>query len=208
MELRGALRKGEERAALESLEQWLDQNLCPTGSCPIQILELVADLTCAACQGGADSSAVAAVGVEFVRLFLGRPSGREIREPLREATRQWVALVQAGPPVSEEIRRALRYLHAHYTSPDLTRKEVAQAAWTSVSHLSQVFHQEMGMMYKEYLTKLRIEEAQRLLEDPSLALEEVAEKVGYRTLPSFLRAFKRRVGMTPGQYRRMLMEGG
>jgi AraC-like DNA-binding protein len=135
---------------------------------------------------------------------LERPPGEDVREPLREAVRQWAALVRAGSPLSEGIRRAVAYLHAHYTSPDLTREKVAREARLCPSRFSRAFHQEKGVTYARYLTDLRMEEAKRLLAGTSRPLEEIASAVGYEHLVSFDRAFKRVVGVPPSQYRRQL----
>lgn len=207
LDLLAALRKGEEEAALEALEQWLSGDPCPMALCPLRAVELVVDLARVACEAGADPSAVAAVGLEGVRrLWERRPDG-DVREPLREATRQWAALVRAQSPVSEEIRAAVAYLHTHYASPDLKREEVVQAARLCLSRFLRKFQKEMGVTYEEYLTTLRVEEAKRLLADPSLSLEDIAEDVGYQALSSLYRAFKRVGGMTPAQYRRRLGGG-
>jgi AraC-like DNA-binding protein len=197
---------GEKEAALESLEQWLGGNPCPTAHCPAVALELIADLMRVACEAGADPSAVAEVGLEAASL-LGPFPGRNVRGPLREATRQWVDLVRAGSSVSKRIRRAVAYLHDHYTSPDLREEEVAREAGLCLSRFSQAFHDEMGVTYWEYLTNRRMEEAQHLLASTSLSLKEIAEKVGYRTQEAFCRAFKQAVKVPPGRYRRQVGGG-
>lgn len=197
-ELLAVLQQDKEETALQALEQWLDGH-----PCPIRALGLIAELTCAICRTSADPTAVAAVGRETARLLLEAERG----EPLQEAVQQWATLARAGPRFSEEVRRALLYLEAHYTSSRLRRKEVAQAARSSEAHLSQAFHREVGRTYEEYLTDLRIQEAQRLLAGTSLSVGEIASRVGYRSAESFLRAFKREVGMTPGRYRQKLTEG-
>jgi len=205
-ELLAAVREGKGEAAWEALERWLDGNAEPTASCPCLMrgAELVSDLVRVAVEAGADPAAAAAVGQEVSRFLLERPPGGDMREPLREAVRQWAALVRAGSPLSEGIRRAVAHLHAHYASPDLTREKVAREARLCPSRFSRAFHQEMGVTYAGYLTDLRVEEARRLLASTSFRLEEIARKVGYQTQDTFGRAFKRAVGVAPGQYRRQV----
>jgi len=232
-----ALREGEEPAALEALERWLNENPGPragvTGSsggqlslfgeeepngksgltvgCPLRAVELVVDLARVACEAGADPSAAAAVGLEVAHLLTERPGG-ETREPfatlragsLREAVRQWAALVRAGSPQSERIRRAVAYLHAHYTDPDLKEEKVAQEALLCLSHFWRAFRAEMGVTYARYLRNLRVEEGKRLLASTSLSVEEIARQVGYEAPEAFCRAFKQGVGVSPSQYRRQL----
>lgn len=203
-ELLAALREGEEEAALEALEQWLEEGLCPTVLCPLRAVEWAADLACLACEAGADPSAVAAAGVEAVRLLLERRPGEGLREPLREAVRQWAALVRAESPLSERIRRAVAHLHAHCTDPDLKEEEVAREALLCPSRFWRAFREERGVTYRQYLRNLRVEEAQRLLASTSLSVGEVAQRVGDESPEAFGRAFKMVVGMSPGQYRQQL----
>lgn len=64
------------------------------------------------------------------------------------------------------------------------------------------FRMATGMSPLEYVHNLRIEEARQLLEADSMAVEMIALEVGYEDSSFFNRLFKRRVGMTPAQYRR------
>jgi AraC-like DNA-binding protein len=59
-----------------------------------------------------------------------------------------------------------------------------------------------GEDYKTLIVRQRMEMAQLFLESPTLSLEEVAEKVGYRSYSGFHLAFVRSFGITPGEYRK------
>lgn len=69
--------------------------------------------------------------------------------------------------------------------------------------LKRRFKAATGSSIIEYLQNLRIEEAKRVLESGSLAVEEVSLEVGYEDVSFFRRLFKRLTGLTPGEYRRM-----
>ena len=60
----------------------------------------------------------------------------------------------------------------------------------------------MGEAPLEYLTRWRMYKAGRLLREDSKKLFEVATAVGYDSGGAFHKAFKRVLGMTPGEYRR------
>jgi transcriptional regulator GlxA family with amidase domain len=64
------------------------------------------------------------------------------------------------------------------------------------------FTRATGMSPLDYIHALRLEEAKQMLETQDLPVEAVAEEVGYQDNGFFGRLFRRRVGMTPGQYRR------
>jgi transcriptional regulator GlxA family with amidase domain len=64
------------------------------------------------------------------------------------------------------------------------------------------FTKATGMSPLDYVHALRLEEAKQMLETEDLSVEAVALEVGYQDNGFFGRLFRRRVGMTPAQYRR------
>ena len=73
-----------------------------------------------------------------------------------------------------------------------------------VSRYRELFTAETGVAPTEYIARLRIERAKDLLIRTNMNISEVAESVGYVTRHYFQSIFKRRVGMTPGEYRKKL----
>ncbi|WP_028549521.1 helix-turn-helix domain-containing protein [Paenibacillus sp. UNC451MF] len=68
-------------------------------------------------------------------------------------------------------------------------------------YLSRVFKKEMGINFSEYLAEYRMNTAKTWLENTSLKISEIAEKLNYTNTTAFIRTFRKIVGMTPGQYR-------
>lgn len=64
------------------------------------------------------------------------------------------------------------------------------------------FNQATGKPPKQYLQKLRINEAKRLLEMTTLSIDQITQRVGYSDVSSFRRLFKREVDLSPTEYRR------
>jgi transcriptional regulator GlxA family with amidase domain len=64
------------------------------------------------------------------------------------------------------------------------------------------FAKATGMTPIEYVQTLRLEEAKQILETTDLAVEAVANEVGYEDPSYFGRLFRRTVGLTPAQYRK------
>ena len=58
-----------------------------------------------------------------------------------------------------------------------------------------------GTGAKEYITRIRIEKAKNLMENPSLSIADIAEMTGFTSQSYFSTAFKSQTGMTPSQYR-------
>jgi YesN/AraC family two-component response regulator len=108
---------------------------------------------------------------------------------------------QFGSATKRLVRKAMVYLHEHYTEP-LTREQIAQHIGVSESHLANCFHQELGISPMMYLNRYRIKQARALLEAGELNVTEVALSVGFSDSAYFGRLFQREVGISPGAYRR------
>lgn len=99
------------------------------------------------------------------------------------------------------INRCQAWIAEHYDKP------APVAAMTRLSGLpersfARRFSQATGMAPMEYVHTLRLEEAKQMLEAGDLPVEAVANEVGYEDASFFGRLFRRKVGMTPVQYRR------
>ena len=94
-----------------------------------------------------------------------------------------------------------RYLEDNYMF-DLSLDSVGEILHISPAYLSAQFKKYQKMNFLACLTELRINAAKELLADPFRSSAEVASMVGYEDASYFARAFKKRTGMTPTQYRR------
>lgn len=112
-----------------------------------------------------------------------------------------------APEESENSQTALvmahvrRYLEDNYMF-DLSLDSVGEILHISPAYLSAQFKKYQKMNFLDCLTELRINAAKELLADPFRSSAEVASMVGYENASYFARAFKKRTGMTPTQYRR------
>ncbi|MRN54416.1 response regulator [Paenibacillus monticola] len=95
---------------------------------------------------------------------------------------------------------ALHYIKEHYYE-DLTLEKMASVVFLNPAYFSQLFKQKTGQGYKEYVTTLRLEQAQQLLLNPKLKLAEIAERVGYQDMRHFTQMFRKRFQLTPTEYR-------
>ena len=112
-----------------------------------------------------------------------------------------------APEESENSQTALvmahvrRYREDNYMF-DLSLDSVGEILHISPAYLSAQFKKYQKMNFLDCLTELRINAAKELLSDPFRSSAEVASMVGYEDASYFARAFKKRTGMTPTQYRR------
>lgn len=85
---------------------------------------------------------------------------------------------------------------------NITLRDVANHFSFSPNYLGQLFKQETGKHFNEFLIRLRMEKARDYVIESRLKIYEIAGAVGYRYLPYFSRQFKETFGMTPLEYRR------
>lgn len=87
---------------------------------------------------------------------------------------------------------------------DISLKDLAVHVHMNPNYLSELFKNETGKNVIEYLTEVRMTMAKKLLSDPQAKVYEVGYMVGYNEPVSFNRAFKRVVGVTPKEYRKLV----
>ena len=94
-------------------------------------------------------------------------------------------------------------------SPRLTLSELAAELGTNRTTLSNYLNQEVGMTFYDYINSHRISEAERLLAEPSFrwSVEQLAEMSGFNSVSTFRRAFSKKHGMSPQQYRERALRG-
>ncbi|WP_163540055.1 response regulator [Gracilibacillus sp. YIM 98692] len=97
------------------------------------------------------------------------------------------------------INQAVEFIYHNYDKP-ITLKEVAEHVDMNATYFSHLFKEEVGLSYIKYVTEVRMEKAKDMLRKGE-KVTEVSEKVGYYTYRHFSDVFKKKVGMSPGQYK-------
>lgn len=86
-------------------------------------------------------------------------------------------------------------------------EQAAAMAMLNKQHFLRLFKKAYGQTPHQFLTQVRLVEASRLLERSELPVAEVAERVGFASVPSFGLLFRRKTGQSPAAYRRLLKAG-
>jgi len=100
------------------------------------------------------------------------------------------------------VLRARDAIHARYAEP-LRLDQLAREAALSPFHFLRIFREAFGQTPHQYLTRVRIEAAKRLLLADA-PVTDVCFEVGFQSLGSFSTLFARRVGAPPSAFRRRL----
>ncbi len=117
------------------------------------------------------------------------------------------ALLRGTPVADALVVSAQRYLEGHFRDDGALVSAVAHLG-VAERTLKRRFKAATGTTLIEYLQHLRIEDAKRSLETSATPVEEISLCVGYEDPSFFRRLFKRIVGLTPSEYRRMFRSVG
>lgn len=109
-------------------------------------------------------------------------------------------------PLSEPIVNAIYRMEKDYAR-QLTLEEVAAEVGFSAAHFSRVFHAQLGMSFTDYLSNVRIQHAKEQLIRTDKNITEIALSTGYCHGDYLATQFKRKVGMTPTQFRKNNVQG-
>lgn len=107
-----------------------------------------------------------------------------------------------GQKESEAVGAAIRFIRENYRR-SVTVGEAAAAAGFSEAHFSRVFKAQTGCAPYEYIQLCRVDEAKRLLLSTRLSVGEIADRLGYGSEGCFINAFRRKVGVPPGTFRKL-----
>lgn len=94
------------------------------------------------------------------------------------------------------------YVRRNYAS-DICLSTLCRDLHYSTAYISKKFHEETGTPFSVYLQKYRIEQSCRLLANSTMRIGKVAESVGYSDTKYFTELFRRHVGITPREFRRL-----
>jgi len=132
-----------------------------------------------------------ALAEQLIRIERGEKARRALVPAVRLATRE---------ELFSRLHRARDFMHAHATRP-LALAEIARAGCLSPHHFLRLFRALFGCTPHRYLTRLRIERACALLRSTDRTVTEVCLELGFESLGSFSRLFRREVGVPPASFR-------
>jgi LacI family transcriptional regulator len=132
-------------------------------------------------------------------LIAGRPRPVQpiVIPPLHITVRQSTSVIATPDPDLAAALQILRTADPLYTSVAALVREVNLSQKT----LERRFRRYLDKTPEQEIMRIRIERSKILLRETSLSVESVALKTGFYSQGHFIKAFKREVGMTPGDYR-------
>lgn len=167
-----------------------------------RVLELLVVISRAAVEGGASLKKLLCLNSQYVEEFVKFNTVEDLCHWMEGVILTFISCVNEnkGMRNTQVIKKATEYIRNNYRQK-ITLDDVAKAVYLSPCHLSKIFKQELGCTIMEFLTKVRIEEAKKLLRNPKYNVIQVADDLGFKDPGYFTKVFKRSEGITPSQYR-------
>jgi len=145
--------------------------------------------------------------------FLNRTVSSQLE--IHQDTASWKRLLQACGEVlliddhkkdkRDIVDQVVSFIDEHYMS-DIGIGQIAMQLHVTPNYLSTIFHKKTGVTFMRYLTSIRMLRAKELLADPKLAIQDVAEQVGYYSSRHFTKTFTDFFGFYPSDYRKKSKE--
>ena len=109
-------------------------------------------------------------------------------------------LFHSDAVITEPIRQALIYISENLDT--VTERDVASFCGLSYNHFSALFNKSVGRSFNDYVTMLRLNEAEKLIISSNKSITEIAYSCGFASTSHFIARFKSQKGVTPGQLRK------
>lgn len=206
-ELWQSLRQGDEPRVQRLLQRWLRlitrrREVSPEGL-EMQVSSMLLQSLQVVRESGVDpmSSQVATRQIQEIRALPTIHEFSYLSQRLAAYFRELTALVvHTDLAAQDPVARARSIIHERYAE-NLSLASIAGEIFVSSYYLSHLFRRSLGVTFLDYLTNYRLQQARRFLEDSHCPIEEVAQRVGYADPRHFSKLFKRKLGISPSQYR-------
>ncbi|NLL71328.1 MAG: helix-turn-helix transcriptional regulator, partial [Epulopiscium sp.] len=103
------------------------------------------------------------------------------------------------------IDEMIGFIHEHYDT-DLSLTDIAEQFNLSSGYVGILFKKSTGENFKDYLNIYKVQKAKEILETEDIKIKDLAQRVGCNTTNTFIRMFKKYVGISPGQYGEQVKE--
>jgi len=99
--------------------------------------------------------------------------------------------------------KVIRHIEENYEDSGLSVNSIGERFDLKGSYLSRLFRNEIGEGLPDYINKLRIDRAKRMIRASRDSISDIAKRVGYNEAATFIRVFKKYEGITPGKFKEM-----
>lgn len=105
----------------------------------------------------------------------------------------------------KKMKEVLHYIHQHYHQ-NILLYQVANYFGYNREYFARLFKQEVGLSFKQYLTRYRLYQSSLLLKETDKSILDIAYELGFSSENQFILNFKKYYGITPGKFRKSLFK--
>jgi len=170
-----------------------------------RIFELVVVMSRASVEVGVDSEKSISLNANLMQELNNSYSIKEINELATATLECYLEEIQNHRKSKNRmtIEGIKGYIRNNYQN-NRTLEEIADSVYLSPFYVSRIFKESENMTVMDYMTRVKIDEAKKLLSNPRYKIEEIASNLGYKDGSYFSKVFRRNEGMTPTQFRHNL----
>lgn len=167
-----------------------------------RLIEIITTLMRVSVEAGADQENLAVLSGKCVEGILKSDTMTALQSLMQQAIKGIIQEVYQGRKRMnlEVFEKALNYIRDNFNRP-ITLEEVSDHVHISPYYFSHGFKNFTGMNFIDYVTKLRIDEAKKLLLTTDMNVGDIGKQVGYYDPNYFGRVFKNLVGMPPSKFK-------
>lgn len=204
-----AIKIGDSDQAWNTMEQVFDLNLSGQVTANLYrclVYGIIGTVLEGARQGGYAEAAkeVAFPNGDISTMSVGKMK-QEFRELLDEICRKILDIQKETSQDQTLSRKIQEYIQENYQDADLNISITSQHFDLTPAYLSSIYKKQTGGSLLEYINTVRITHAEQFLEQ-GYSVVEVAQMSGFRDSGTFIRAFKKKMGVTPGQLKKRNQE--
>lgn len=170
-----------------------------------RIFELVVVMSRASVEAGVDSEKSISLNASLMQELNNSYSISEINRVVSFILERYLEEIQNHSKSKNRmtIEGIKGYIRKNYQN-NRTLEEIADSVYLSAFYVSRIFKESQNMTVMDYVTKVKLDEAKKMLSNPRYKIEEIALNLGYNDGSYFSKVFRRNEGMTPTQFRHNL----
>jgi len=208
-ELVAKVKMGNKLGARAILNELLSHVLFASGSSfevtKARVLELTTVLSRAAVEGGSNLECIFGLNLNYIQEISTVMSVEELCKWIVKVLDRFIdsKFIVENNNNSNVIQSAIIYINENMMN-DIALDDVSEYVYLSPAYFSRLFKKEMGINFKDYLNKVKIEESKKFLTNLKLSMTEIAHSVGFADQSYYAKVFKKVEGISPGQYKKMI----
>jgi two-component system response regulator YesN len=199
---------GDFLGATAMLDEIIDSNLAGDNISVDMIRCLMFDMCStmmkAAMETNMDRSELYEENLQAIRELMSGSTVASMRERMTQFLHKVCGYVDERKKSNKKIRlkeSVLAHISENYQNQDLNISTIAEYFSVHPSYLSRYFKEQVGDNLTDYLNKYRVEQSKTLLQLSHIFIRDVSEMVGFYSISTYIRLFKKYEGVTPSVYR-------